>query len=124
MPREIIVDNVSRASSTAPYAVLGQCSATVTTDCDTDADCPASESCEGLTLLELGNSSTSTDVGAYSIDSILVLDDPSLSCWDLIHGTCSVTTAQECYDDADCPASESCEGVVNDTQGLAGRRSE
>ncbi len=59
--------------------------------------------------LRIGNSSSAT--GDFHIDTFLVSAQAELDCWNLLAGTCSVTTAERCIDDADCPAGESCQGV-------------
>ncbi len=100
------------------------CSSTTTTFCDVDGDCPATETCDEDTCPGTNKETLSPDVswsGSYPT-SLYRTSAPDWWCQEACEwsqdgigafgdtfGTCSVDGGS-CMEDADCPATETCDG--------------
>ena len=78
----------------------GTCSVTTTQNCQSDSDCPATETC----IDDGTDRSCVTDADCAAPRNLC-----NIRGQDCPVGTCSVTTTTACSLDSDCPASETCD---------------
>ena len=95
-----MLENIHFLTNVTDTAV---CSVTATTACTSDAQCPSGETCLDDKAKIMRDTARLGDLKDISI---------AVAAYGSDNGTCSVTTAQTCSDDTDCPSGETCEETV------------